>query len=181
MEARRELRAWHDLTEGAEAAAEPPGAVVEALCDDLNTPAAITELRRLAAAGDASALRAGMDLIGVEPLAPQQGELNVIEAFAPRRQGLQSEDSNRIGYEPLGQYDNVLTAFAYRLAVLQDDAASTKNFAEVDRLKTALVGIGVEVRIDLDGVRLLAPDTVDQERLNELQRLGKQLRLEGLQ
>lgn len=44
----------------------PPAAVLEALCDDLNTPHAITELHKLAKS-DGRALFAGMKLLGLIP------------------------------------------------------------------------------------------------------------------
>ena len=70
-ESRRELdRFYRALGDGA-APGEVPGAVVDALCEDINTPGAIAELRRLAdaaLAGDAAAassLRAGAGLLGL--------------------------------------------------------------------------------------------------------------------
>ena len=71
VEAGRELeRFYRALGDGAEGGEMPP-AVIDALCDDINTPLALVELRRLAdaaLAGDitaASSLRAGAALLGL--------------------------------------------------------------------------------------------------------------------
>jgi cysteinyl-tRNA synthetase len=70
-ESRRELDRFYRAIGNAPAAAEPPAAVVEALCDDLNTPRAFAALHGLAdaaLAGDAEAasgLRAGGALLGL--------------------------------------------------------------------------------------------------------------------
>ena len=37
----------------------------------------------------------------------------------------------------------------------------TKDFAEVDRIKAALVALGIEVRMGKDGVSLTAPSGFD--------------------
>ena len=79
-----------------------------------------------------------MDLIGVEPLAPQQGESAVLDVFAAR------------------------------LKDLREAAARTKDFAEADRLKAALVDANVEVRIDAGGVTLSARGALDRKMLEEL-------------
>ena len=75
-ESRRELdRLYRALGEGAEPGEIPPQ-VVDALCDDINTPLALTELRRLAdaaLAGDplaASGLRAGARMLGLLEATP---------------------------------------------------------------------------------------------------------------
>jgi cysteinyl-tRNA synthetase len=70
-ETRRELDRFYRAIGSAPAAAEPPASVVEALCDDLNTPRAFAALHALAdaaLAGDAAAaagLRAGGALLGL--------------------------------------------------------------------------------------------------------------------
>ncbi|RMF02459.1 MAG: cysteine--tRNA ligase, partial [Alphaproteobacteria bacterium] len=57
-EAKRTLDHWYELTAAVEPAESPSEQVIEALCDDLNTPralAALHELRRAAAHGDREA------------------------------------------------------------------------------------------------------------------------------
>ena len=100
-ESRRELdRFYRALGPGA-APGEVPEAVLDALCDDLNTPLAIAELRRLAdaaLAGDAdaaSALRAGAGMLGLleadpavwfrQGIDPASVELAIAERLAARK------------------------------------------------------------------------------------------------
>ncbi|HET9018988.1 MAG TPA: DALR domain-containing protein, partial [Acetobacteraceae bacterium] len=96
-EARKDLDRWYRALEHTPAAqGEPPAPVIEALCDDLNTPLAIAEMHRLAdaaLAGDAAAsagLRAGGDLLGVLRAAPDawfrgDGDTPAIEAAIAER------------------------------------------------------------------------------------------------
>ncbi len=76
-EARKDLdRLYRALQRTPAAPGELPASVLEALCDDLNTPLAIAEMHRLAdaaLAGDAAAsarLRAAGHLMGAVQLAP---------------------------------------------------------------------------------------------------------------
>jgi len=69
-QAQRQLDRWYRLTEGVEAAAKVPEAVLEALRDDLNTPKAIAALNALAkkAVGNDTAkiqLKAAANLFGL--------------------------------------------------------------------------------------------------------------------
>ena len=96
-EARKDLDRWYRALEHTKAApGEPPPAVIEALCDDLNTPRAMAEMHRLAdaaLAGNAAAsssLRAAGDLLGVLQQAPDSwfrgdGDTAWIEAAIAER------------------------------------------------------------------------------------------------
>ncbi|NNK17168.1 MAG: cysteine--tRNA ligase, partial [Sulfitobacter sp.] len=44
-------------------------------------------------------------------------------------------------------------------------AMETKDFAEVDRIKAALVAAGIEVQMSKDGVKLTAPPGFDRAEL----------------
>ncbi|MBF9050182.1 cysteine--tRNA ligase [Roseobacter sp. HKCCD9010] len=64
-EAQATLRKWRTLTAGTEPAASASAVVIDALADDLNTAGAVTELYRLATAGDAAGLLASARLMGL--------------------------------------------------------------------------------------------------------------------
>jgi cysteinyl-tRNA synthetase len=138
-EAEPTLRKWRGLTDGVEAA-EVPAQVLSAVADDINTAGAIAELHKLASAGDAAGLKAGAALLG-----------------------LLSDD--------LGGWDAVsfdLSALETRLAEVRASAMETKDFSEVDRLKTALIEAGVEVRMSKAGVELVPGAAFDEAKLEGL-------------
>ncbi len=138
-EAETTLRKWRGLIEGVEAA-EVPTQVLSAIADDINTAGAIAELHKLASAGDAAGLKAGAALLG-----------------------LLSDD--------LGGWDAVsfdLSALETRLAEVRASAMETKDFSEVDRLKTALIEAGVEVRMSKAGVELVPGTAFDETKLDGL-------------
>ncbi|AHM05340.1 Cysteinyl-tRNA synthetase [Roseibacterium elongatum DSM 19469] len=138
-EAEKTLRKWHAMVEGAEAGAVHPD-VLAALADDLNTAGAITVLHRLAGEGDAAALKASAELLGL----------------------LTEEMAGWLG-------DNVdLSAHADRLAAARAAAMESKDFSEVDRLKSALIEAGIEVRMSKSGVELVPGPGFDAARLEGL-------------
>lgn len=138
-EAEATLRKWRGMVERVEAGAMPLG-VVSALADDLNTAGAISELHRLAAAGEAPALRAGAGLLGL--LTPDLA-----------------------GWEAVSVD---LSALAERLAAARTEAMQSKDFSAVDAMKQALVAAGVEVRMSKAGVELVPGAGFDAAKLEAL-------------
>ncbi|TLP56779.1 cysteine--tRNA ligase [Parasedimentitalea maritima] len=135
------LRKWRALTEGIEPAANAAAAVVEALSDDLNTAGAITELHKLAAAGDAAGLLASGQLVGL--LSDEAGEW------------AQTADIDLSGFE-------------VRLSEARSAAMASKDFSEVDRLKAGFVEAGLEVRMSKAGVELVPGPGFDASKLEGL-------------
>ena len=137
-DAAKTLRKWRALTAGVEPTATAAPEVIAALCDDVNTAGAIATLHKLAGAGDAAVLLASARLMG-----------------------LLTED--------LGGWDNVdLSVYETALTEARATAMATKDFAEVDRLKKALLAAGVEVRMSKEGVSLSAGTGFDPAALEGL-------------
>ncbi|UYP69349.1 cysteine--tRNA ligase [Thalassobacter stenotrophicus] len=137
-DAAKTLRKWRALTAGIEPTATAAPEVIAALCDDVNTAGAIATLHKLAGAGDAAGLLSSARLMG-----------------------LLTED--------LGGWDNVdLSVYETALTEARATAMATKDFAEVDRLKTALLAAGVEVRMSKEGVSLSAGTGFDPAALEGL-------------
>jgi cysteinyl-tRNA synthetase len=142
------LRKWRALTDGV-----PPGEVhpevAQALADDLNTPRAIAELHQLATVGDAPALRASAELMGL-----------LTEALG--------------GWEARGPAPGAdlarLREIEDRLTQARATAKQTRDFAEVDRLKAALAAAGVEVRMSREGIELVPGPELDSEALRAIGR-----------
>ncbi|SPJ29340.1 cysteine--tRNA ligase [Falsiruegeria mediterranea] len=137
-EAEGVLRKWRALTAGIEPASTAAAAVLEALSEDLNTAGAMAELHKLAAAGDASALLASAQMMGL--LTDELG------AWA------EADDVD-------------LSAFVDQLASARETAMETKDFSEVDRLKSAFIAAGLEVRMSKAGVELVPTAGFDAARL----------------
>ncbi len=144
-EASRTLMKWRkltgELTEDLNGETAPTPAVLEALCDDLNTAGAIALMHDLASQGALAELRASARIMGL--LADDMGHW----------------------VERPGQ---ILDAWVQRLTQAREVALETKNFAELDRLKAVLVGAGVEVQMSKAGVVLSAGPEVDLAELENL-------------
>jgi cysteinyl-tRNA synthetase len=122
QEAAHTLRKWRKLASGVAPLATPPVSVLEALADDLNTAAAITELHRLAAAGDAAALRTGGELLG-----------------------LLDESKGNWAIEADAYYDLL------KVLILRADARREKNFKLADRIRDEMASFGLTIKDLPDG------------------------------
>jgi len=136
-EAEATLRKWYGQVDGVESGTVSPK-LIDALADDLNSHGALAELHRLSGAGDAEGLRAGLAFVGfLEHGIPEW-------ATAP---------------------DIDLSTHAVRLTAARAAAMQSKDFAEVDRLKAAYLGAGLEVRMSKDGVELVPGPGFDAAKL----------------
>ena len=133
-----------ELTGGVDAATGIPCAeFVEAMDDDLSTPAAlaamqsvIAEGNKLLADGDSDALRgdlasvrAMLDVLGLDPL---------------RR---------AVGRWPAGGADAALDALVQALIAQREEARAAKDFATADRVRDQLAAAGIEVEDTAQGAR----------------------------
>ncbi len=109
------------------------GVVLEALCDDLNTPRAITELHGLRHRAQAQ------DRLAAEELAASLRFLGFLTdsaaAWNERKRQAQGLDAHAVE-----------TLIAARTA-----ARKTKNFAESDRIRDELLAMGVVLKDSKDG------------------------------
>ncbi|MEM9318468.1 MAG: cysteine--tRNA ligase [Pseudomonadota bacterium] len=132
------LRKWRALTEGIEPSASAAPAVTGALCDDLNTPGAIAQLHKLATDGDAARLLSSARLLGL------------LRADA---------DDWTAGVD--------LSKWREALSRARETAKISKDYAEVDRLRTVLKDAGVEVRMAKDALELLPSDGFNPAKLED--------------
>ena len=130
------LRKWRAMTAGTAAGTVAEG-VVAALSQDINTAGALAELHRLAGAGDAAGLLASAQLLGL--LLPELG-----------------------GWD---QASVDLSPFAVALAEARIKAMESKDFTELDALKSALTAAGAEVRMSKAGVEVLPGAGFDASKL----------------
>ncbi|MEX0318256.1 MAG: cysteine--tRNA ligase [Ruegeria sp.] len=139
-DAQKELGKWHRM-KGANVPGAIPPQILEALADDLNTPKAIAELRKLADKGDIPGLLAGMEIMGLRTVSSEM--LDLIKES--ERQLLDEAQAN--------------------FASVRELAKQTKDFVELDRLKASLIDAGVEVRMSKEGVELLPGPGFDASKL----------------
>ncbi|WP_170333115.1 cysteine--tRNA ligase [Ruegeria arenilitoris] len=142
-DAQKELGKWHRM-KGDNEPGEVPPQILEALGDDLNTPKAISELRKLADNGDIPGLLAGMEIMGLKTVSSEMLDL--------------IRDSER----------ELLDELRLNFANAREVAKQTKDFSEVDRLKNALIAAGVEVRMSKEGVELVPGSGFDAAKLENV-------------
>jgi len=139
-EAERTLRKWYTQAAIPETA-DVPREVLAAIADDLNTSKAISEMHKLSGEGRDAELKASLQFLGfLEETAPEW-------VAGPK-------------------FD--LSAFEVLLANAREKAMETKDFSEVDRLKSGLLAAGVEVRMSKAGVELLPGADFDAAKLEAL-------------
>ncbi|SDM16455.1 cysteinyl-tRNA synthetase [Methylobacterium phyllostachyos] len=127
-ESSRVLDRWYNVAGDAPAAHDIPEPVVDALCDDLNTPAAINELHRLGGAeAQPGALRAGAHLFGLLTRTRSSREQEAVAAS-----GLD-------------------VAAVEALIADRRTARAAKDWAASDRARDALAAMGVAVKDNKDG------------------------------
>ncbi|MEP5730246.1 MAG: cysteine--tRNA ligase [Sulfitobacter sp.] len=141
IEAEKTLRKWYELASQAPLSGQAEPQFVALLADDLNTHAALSECHRYAQTGNAAGLRSAMELLGL--LGDSTPEWAVEQKID-------------------------LSLIETQLSEARNAAMQTKDFAEVDRLKSVLVGLGIEVQMGKDGVKLTAPSGFDPSVLEAL-------------
>lgn len=153
-EAEAVLRKWRALVAEAEDRGMVDLAFVEALSDDLNTAGAIARLHAMAGEIAANATR------------DCHVEKGIFLSTA-RMVGLLTEELGA-WVRADGAVTGELAAVAGRLETLWAAAKMSKDFGPVDRLKAALAGAGVEVRMGRDGVHLSPGAGFDAARLRSV-------------
>ncbi len=137
-EAEKTLRKWRALTDGV-AAGDIPTEVIDTVAEDLNTAGVITILHRLANAGDAATLKAAAGLLGL--LQDDMGAWAVA---------------------------GDLSTYEAMLSHARQTAMDTKDFSQVDHLKSRFQDAGLEVRMSKTGVELIPSTGFDMAKLDGL-------------
>ena len=126
QESEKALDRWYGL---AEEGSEPAfgGAVLEALCDDLNTPRMIAELHALDSGGRHAELGSNLRALGF--LA------DTAEEWRGRKRAALQVDPERVE----------------TLIASRKEARATRNWAESDRIRDELAALGVTLKDNKDG------------------------------
>jgi cysteinyl-tRNA synthetase len=147
-QAKKTLQKWREQTRDV-FPGEEYQPVTDALKDDLNTAAAITQLHALSAAGDVTTLLYNARLLGL--LTPELGGWEQIL----------SADGADVSY---------LQEISDDMVALRSKAMETKDFSAVDELKAALADAGVDVRVSKSGVDLVPSERFDSAKLWKIER-----------
>ncbi len=139
-EAARVLHKWRENTLMLHPNGEVPAGILNALSDDLNTAGALAEMHRLASVGDWQGVINGCEFLGF------------FDASAAPEQDVTDQIAE------LGE----------QLSAARVEAMQSKDFAEVDRLKTKCIEAGLEVRMSKEGVELVPGPTFDPLRLDNI-------------
>ena len=141
-EAEKALRKWRGIIAGA-SSTEVPASIINALADDLNTPLAVSELHKLANAGQAASLKAGAGLLGL------LGD------------GLAGWEAEPVADEGVSQ----------QIAYWIDErtaAKKAKAFAKADGIRAGLIAAGVEIKDTAQGVEWSLSSSFDAAKLAEI-------------
>ncbi|EAQ11445.1 cysteinyl-tRNA synthetase [Maritimibacter alkaliphilus HTCC2654] len=142
-EAEATLGKWHRMR-GSNKPGAVPKAIVDAVANDLNTPEAISVLHKLANIGDIEGLLGGLDFLGLKTIDTEM--LDLI------REGEQER----------------LSELEAKLTQLRIGAMNTKDYSQVDAMKSALIAAGVEVRMSKAGIELVPGAGFDRAKLEGL-------------
>ena len=140
-EAEKALRKWRGVV-GETAAGDVPQAVLDAIGDELNTPLAVAELHKLAAAGDAAGLRAGAEVMGL--LTNELG-----------------------GWDAEPEADADVSSLIDGLLADRAAAKAAKDFGKADGIRAALIEAGVEVKDVPGGAEWSLTPSFDAAKLSE--------------
>jgi cysteinyl-tRNA synthetase len=138
-ESHKILWEWSGKAGAVKATTSVPPGIVEALSDDLNTPAVIFELHRLHRAGEFAGMRAALNFLGFS------GER---EKLGRHFQGTIKE-----AVDATDKLDARLIKHAdvERLVEARNVARKSKDFKESDRIRDELAAMGVVLRDSKDG------------------------------
>src|SRR3984957_15601296 len=139
--ARHTLNAWYYAIGDSSDLAPPAAGVVDALCDDLNTPEAISELHKLA-----HPIIAAREF-GIAPAAELLGQFRASANLIGVLQKTRSEYIRSILDENEVQ----------RLIAERKAARAVKNWAEADRVRDLLDARGIAVKDNKDGTTTWEP------------------------
>jgi cysteinyl-tRNA synthetase len=135
-DAEKTLRKWRAITDGI-TACKIADDVVKTLADDLNTSGVIALLHQYANAGDGPMLKAAANLIGL--LSDEMGDWTTPTVD--------------------------LSAYETALFAARQIAIASKNFDQVDKLKSLFQSAGLEVRMSKTGVELVPSVGFDIHKL----------------
>ncbi len=163
------LSNWYDDLGNTQDGANVPSEFLGSLCDDLNTPAAITALHALRKNGNLPALHSALQLLGfrcAQVSKPNQqlpfiqdnswdtAAIQIIHQMHRRRVAAIVSQDNSVSETPLPLRDvpsSPSDEEIQKRISARDHARKEKNFAEADRIRDELAVMGIVLKDSKDG------------------------------
>jgi len=161
---------WYGKLNNVQQSASVPAKILDALCDDLNTPQGITELHQLAKTGHYSELKTALDFLGLSGERANLARNYVLSAGSGKYTSIghdlnldQSQDAaNQVVASRRRQHAEFLANIGQSASVLTEDkieqlvrsrnaARKAKDFKESDRIRDELAAMGVVLKDNKDG------------------------------
>jgi cysteinyl-tRNA synthetase len=144
-EAHKVLWDWYGHLEAIAPSKDVPSSVLDALCDDLNSPSAITEMHALHRKGDLSSLLSALKFLGFS------GDRKALHRtrFVDAGLAIEADTAGRV--TPIKSAPQVEPAKVEELLAARSAARKAKNWAESDRIRDELAKMGVVVKDSKDG------------------------------
>ena len=152
-EAHKILWEWSDQTDAVTASGTLPVEVVEAFSDDLNTPAAISELHKLFRAGEFAGSRTDLNFLGFSVTALLWLGMFLKAEGLTRQPALLGQPALLVIKRADGTIEVDKESRERIRQSIEDRAAArkTKNFKESDRIRDELAKMGVVLKDTKDG------------------------------
>jgi cysteinyl-tRNA synthetase len=141
-ESHRTLWSWYEQCEGIQDSGKVPEVVLNAVCDDLNTPAVIAALHALRRDGELPALRSSLEFLGFSCDKAKLRRTVLLQANVQVGMSAAADLTTSGG----SQEREIEELIAKRTAARQE-----KNFKESDRIRDELAAMGVVLKDSKDG------------------------------
>jgi cysteinyl-tRNA synthetase len=135
---------WSNKAEGAKPSANVPSGIIEALSDDLNTPAAISDLHKLFRMEKYEELRAALNFLGFSG-----SRAALVRHYVLKGEGGEYKISG--GEATLSVVHKLDSTEIERLVSARNAARKAKDFKESDRIRDELAAMGVVLKDSKDG------------------------------
>jgi cysteinyl-tRNA synthetase len=147
-ESHKILLSWYEDLPKVSESEVPSPEILDALCDDLNTPEVITRSHRLKRQGKSGELAASLRLLGFSGDRARLGRkfhVKVTEEARATMAASEEADSAQINAETFP------TALINALLAARHEARKTGNFAEADRIREELRKMRIVIKDSKDG------------------------------
>jgi cysteinyl-tRNA synthetase len=135
---------WSNKVEGVKPSAKVPSGIIEALSDDLNTPAAISDLHKLFRMEKYEELRAALNFLGFSG-----SRAALVRHYVLKAEGGEYKISG--GEATLSVVHKLDSTEIERLVSARNAARKAKDFKESDRIRDELAAMGVVLKDSKDG------------------------------